>query len=289
MAAEKPTIFYNHNYKYSFQGVIDGDDRAMQFGDGVYEWVRIHKGKTFALSYHTDRLYRSMRLIGIRATIAPDEFTEINEIVAEENQIEEGYCLIVVTRGSGDHDFTIPGRMALTPNIMVYAKSLDMAPIEEVQKGVSAITAEDDRWAHCDILALNMLPNMMARAKALKKGAFESIYIHDGHVTEATKSNLFVVKDGVAWTAPADSRMLKGITRQLVFTRVAPTSGVTVIEKDITPDLLMGAEEVFLTNSKEGIIPVLSIDGKTIAGGKVGPVTAKLQLHYSHLLEEGLP
>lgn len=294
MAADKVTIFYNHQYYYSFANVMNADDRGLQFGDGCYEWIRVHKGHPFALSYHVDRLYRSMRLLGIRAVIAPDEFTEIHEIIAEENEIEEGYLILVVTRGAGVHDFTVPGRMALKPNTLIYARPLDTAAVEKAQQGVSCVTAEDTRWPHCDILSLNMLPNIMDRAAAQKKGAYDAVYVRDGLVTEATHSNLFIVKDGVIWTTKADNHLLKGITRQLIFTRVAPTCGVTVIEPEqenqlITKERLMSAEEVFLTNSEAGVIPVLSIDGEPVGDGKIGKVTANLQEHYLHLLNDGLP
>lgn len=294
MAEEKVTIFYNHQYYYSWDKVMNADDRGLQFGDGCYEWIRVHKGHPFALSYHVDRLYRSMRLLGIRAVIAPDEFTEINEIVAEENQIHEGYLIMVVTRGAGPHDFTVPGRMALKPNTLVYARNLDMADIEKAQQGVSCLTMEDTRWPHCDILSLNMLPNIMDRAKALKKKCYDAIYVRNGLVQEATHSNLFIVKEGVVWTTAPSEYMLKGITRSLIMDRVAPTAGVTVIEPDapqqlITPERLASAEEVFLTNSAAGVIPVLQINGKPVADGKIGKVTANLQKHYLHLLEDGLP
>lgn len=295
MAEEmKPTIFYNHQYYYSYENVINADDRGLQFGDGCYEWIRIHNGHPFALSYHIDRLYRSMRLLGIRAVIAPDEFTEIHEIIAEENNIQEGYLMLIVTRGAGAYDFTIPGRMALKPNTMVYARPIDTDAVAKAQQGVSVVTMEDTRWPHCDILSLNMLPNIMDRAQAQKKGAYDAVYVRDGLVTEATHSNVFIVKDGVIWTTRADHTLLKGITRQLVLTRVAPSSGVTVIEPEqdnqlITRDRLASAEEVFLTNSEAGIIPVLSIDGQPVGDGSVGKVTANLQKHYLHLLEDGLP
>ena len=89
MGETKTAIYYNHNFYYDFSQIISADDRAVQFGDGAYEWIRIHHGHSFGLSYHTDRLYRSMRLLGIRPVTAPDEFTEIVEVVVEESEIEE--------------------------------------------------------------------------------------------------------------------------------------------------------------------------------------------------------
>ncbi len=286
------TIYYNHNYYYDFSKVMAADDRGLQFGDGCYEWIRVYKGRPFALSYHTDRLYRSMRLLGIRPVTAPDEFTEIVEVVVEESGITEGYVKIIVTRGQGDHDFTIPARNKLQPNVLVYAKPIDLDAIAKVQSGVQCITMEDDRGHHCDILSLNQLNNLMARAEAQKKGAYDAIFIKDGLLTEASHSNVFIVKAGVIWTPATNEHMTRGITRSLVLSRVARTAGVTTIEDGAEPvrlDTMMGAEEVFLTNSEDGIVPVLSIDGKPIGNGEVGEVTKKIQEHYAHLMKDGLP
>ena len=291
MADTKTTIYYNHNFYYDFSKIISADDRGLQFGDGCYEWIRIFNGHPFALSYHTDRLYRSMRLLGIRPVTAPDEFTEIAEVVIDESGIKEGFMKIIVTRGTGEHDFTIPARNKLQPNVLVYARPLDEASIAKVEDGVTCITAEDDRGHHCDILSLNQLDNMMARAEAQKKGSYDTIFIKDGLLTEASHSNVCIVKAGVIWTPATNEHMIRGITRSLVLTRVAPTAGVTSIDDAADPvklEDMMNAEEVFLTNTQDGIVPVLSIDGNKIRSGEVGPVTRKMQEHYAHLMKDGL-
>lgn len=292
MADYKPTIYFNHNFYYDFSAIISADDRGLQFGDGAYEWVRIYHGHPFALSYHVDRLYRSMRLLGIRPVTAPDEFTEIVEVVIEESEVKEGYVKIIVTRGSGDHQFTIPKRNELQPNVMVYARPLDLEDIEKVQTGVTCVTAEDDRGHHSDILSLNQLMNMMARADAQKKGAYDTIFVKDGLITEASQANVCVVKAGVIWTPATNEHMIRGVTRSLVLTRVAPSAGVTSIDEASEPvrlEDMMNAEEVFLTNSRDGIVPVIAIDGKPVGGGQVGEVTRKIQDHYAHLMKDGLP
>jgi D-alanine transaminase len=195
------------------------------------------------------------------------------------------------SRGTGEHDFTIPARNKLQPNVLVYARPLDEASIAKVQDGVTCITAEDDRGHHCDILSLNQLDNMMARAEAQKKGSYDTIFIKDGLLTEASHSNVCIVKAGVIWTPATNEHMIRGITRSLVLTRVAPTAGVTSIDDAADPvklEDMMNAEEVFLTNTQDGIVPVLSIDGKKIGSGEVGPVTRKIQEHYAHLMKDGL-
>lgn len=290
--AGKTTIYYNHNFYYDFSKIISADDRGLQFGDGCYEWIRVFHGHPFALSYHVDRLYRSMRLLGIRPVTAPDEFTEIVEVVIEETGVTEGYVKIIVTRGEGDHDFTIPSRNALRPNVLVYAKPIDLDAIAKVQDGVKCVTMADDRGHHCDILSLNQLNNMMARAEAQKKGCYDAIFLKGDLLTEASHSNVCIVKAGVIWTPSKNEYMIPGITRSLVLSRVAPTAGVTSIDDGADPVRLtdmMNAEEVFLTNTQDGIIPVLSIDGKPIGDGKSGTVTRKIQQHYAHLMTDGLP
>ena len=290
--AGKTTIYYNHNFYYDFSKIISADDRGLQFGDGCYEWIRVFHGHPFALSYHVDRLYRSMRLLGIRPVTAPDEFTEIVEVVIEETGVTEGYVKIIVTRGEGDHDFTIPSRNALRPNVLVYAKPIDLDAIAKVQDGVKCVTMADDRGHHCDNLSLSQLNNMMARAEAQKKGCYDAIFLKGDLLTEASHSNVCIVKAGVIWTPAKNEYMIPGITRSLVLSRVAPTAGVTSIDDGADPVRLtdmMNAEEVFLTNTQDGIIPVLSIDGKPIGDGKPGTVTRKIQQHYAHLMTDGLP
>lgn len=292
MAEGKTTIYFNNNFYPDLHQLISANDRGLQFGDGCYEWIRVYQGRAFALSYHTDRLYRSMRLLGIRPTTAPDEFTEIVDTVVGESEITEGYVKIIVTRGDGEHDFTIPARNALRPNVLVYARPINLEAIAKVQSGVKCVTLADDRGHHCDILSLNQLNNMMARAEAQKKGCYDAIFIKDGLLTEASHSNVCIVKAGVIWTPATNEFMTRGITRSLVLSRVAPTAGVTSIDDAADPVRLedvMNAEEVFLTNSEDGIIPVLSIDGKPIGNGEVGTVTKRIQEHYAHLMADGLP
>lgn len=292
MSEGKTTIYFNNNFYPDLHQLISANDRGLQFGDGCYEWIRVYQGHAFALSYHTDRLYRSMRLLGIRPTTAPDEFTEIVDTVVGESEITEGYVKIIVTRGDGEHDFTIPARNALRPNVLVYARPINLEAIAKVQSGVKCVTMADDRGHHCDILSLNQLNNMMARAEAQKKGCYDAIFIKDGLLTEASHSNVCIVKAGVIWTPATNEFMTRGITRSLVLSRVAPTAGVTSIDDAADPVRLedvMNAEEVFLTNSEDGIIPVLSIDGKPIGNGEVGTVTKRIQEHYAHLMADGLP
>ena len=139
-----------------------------------------------------------------------------------------------------------------------------------------------------DIKTLNLIPNILAQTKAEKKGAYTAILVRDGIVTEGATSNVFVMKDGVCYTHPADHHILKGITRQLVVTRVAPTAGITVIEREFDEAFLQDADEIFFTDTIGGIIPITTLNREPVGDGTPGKAAKVLAEQLQHLMEEGL-
>lgn len=265
---------------------VSAMDRGYYFGDGVYEVTRVHKGRCFALSYHEDRLYRSMREMEIPVRIPPDELSEMHEIMIEQSGIQDGYIYIQITRGTAPRHHGY-GKMRLDPNVMMYITELpdeELKPIEAAK----AISLEDMRWKRCDIKSLNLLPNTMAQTKAEKKGAYTAILFRDNICMEGACSNVFAVKDGILYTRPADNLILKGITRQLILTRVAPTCGVTAIEREFDKDFVLDADELMFTDSVGGIVPIVELDGQPVGTGTIGKVTKRLQEAYINLMDEGL-
>lgn len=284
---EKKVAFYNHEFTTLDQIKIDPLDRGYVFGDGVYEVTKIHQGKCFALSYHLDRLYRSLRLMKIPATMAPDELTEIHDVLVEESGVQNGNVYLQITRGTAPRTHVFPEHTV--PNILMYVSEDNPHKKELAETGANVITIDDIRWYHCDIKSLNLIPNTLGAEQAKKKGCSEAFQFRGDILTEGTSSNAFMVRDGIIWTRPADDFILKGITRQLVLSKVAPSCGVTVIEKEIDREFLAKAEEVFYTSTTAGIIPVLKIDGQTVGNGEPGPIVRKLQERLAGLMNEGLP
>lgn len=282
----KELTYFNGEIVESGAAMVSLDDRGYCFGDGVYEVVRVHNGKPFAFSYHQDRLYRSMREMDIPVRMPPDEFQELHEIMIEQSEITEGYIYVQITRGVGPRHHAYD-RSKLEPQMYMFIRPIE-TDLEKLGEGVKAISLEDERWHRVDIKTLNLIPNILAQTKAEKKFAYTAILYRDGICTEGATSNVFVIKDGIAYTHPADHYILKGVTRQLVVTRVAPTSGITVIEKEFDQDFVKDADEVFFTDTIGGIIPVTKIDREPVGDGKVGKATSILRKHYEHLLEEGL-
>ena len=282
----KELTYFNGEMVESGAKVVSLDDRGYCFGDGVYEVVRVYNGRAFAFSYHQDRLYRSMREMDIPVRMPPDELQELHEIMIEQSEITDGYIYLQITRGVTPRHHAFE-RSKLEPQMYMFIKPIT-TDLGALQNGVKAITLPDDRWARVDIKTLNLIPNILAQTKAEKKGAYTAILVRDGIVTEGATSNLFVMKDGVCYTHPADHHILKGITRQLIVTRVAPTAGITVIEREFDEAFLKDADEIFFTDTIGGVIPVVTLNREPVGDGKPGKAAKVLAEQLQHLMEEGL-
>ena len=282
----KELTYFNGEMVESGDKVVSLDDRGYCFGDGVYEVVRVYNGRAFAFSYHQDRLYRSMREMDIPVRMPPDELQELHEIMIEQSEITDGYIYLQITRGVSPRHHAFE-RSKLEPQMYMFIKPIT-TDLGALQNGVKAITLPDDRWARVDIKTLNLIPNILAQTKAEKKGAYTAILVRDGIVTEGATSNLFVMKDGVCYTHPADHHILKGITRQLIVTRVAPTAGITVIEREFDEAFLKDADEIFFTDTIGGVIPVVTLNREPVGDGTPGKAAKVLAEQLQHLMEEGL-
>ena len=282
----KELTYFNGEMVESGAKVVSLDDRGYCFGDGVYEVVRVYNGRAFAFSYHQDRLYRSMREMDIPVRMPPDELQELHEIMIEQSEITDGYIYLQLTRGVTPRHHAFE-RSKLEPQMYMFIKPIT-TDLGVLQEGVKAITLPDERWARVDIKTLNLIPNILAQTKAEKKGAYTAILVRDGIVTEGATSNVFVMKDGVCYTHPANHHILKGITRQLVVTRVAPTAGITIIEREFNEAFLKDADEIFFTDTIGGIIPITTLNREPVGDGKPGKAAKVLAEQLQHLMEEGL-
>ena len=282
----KELTYFNGEMVEPGAKVVSLDDRGYCFGDGVYEVVRVYNGRAFAFSYHQDRLYRSMREMDIPVRMPPDELQELHEIMIEQSEITDGYIYLQITRGVSPRHHAFE-RSTLEPQMYMFIKPITK-DLSVLQEGVKAITLPDERWARVDIKTLNLIPNILAQTKAEKKGAYTAILVRDGIVTEGATSNVFVMKDGVCYTHPANNHILKGITRQLVVTRVAPTAGITIIEREFDEAFLKDADEIFFTDTIGGIIPITTLNREPVGDEKPGKAAKVLAEQLQHLMEEGL-
>ncbi|BAH43279.1 MULTISPECIES: D-amino-acid transaminase [Brevibacillus] len=258
------------------QVAVHPEDRGYNFGDGIYEVVRIYKGRMYQWDGHLTRLFRSAKEIKMELPWSAEELTDLaNQLITKNNITEndDASLYLQVSRGSAPRVHDIPS--GIQPVIMGFVRRKDR-PVADMKKGLTAQLVEDIRWLRCDIKTLNLLGAVLVKQYAKDAGAQESILHRNGVITECSASNLFVVKNGELYTHQADNLILHGITRQVVID-LARNNGITVHEEAFDIAFLKQADEVFLTSTTAEIMPLISVDGVAVGNGQPGPVVLTLQ------------
>lgn len=248
------------------------DERGHQFGDGIYEVIRVYNGKAFMLDEHLERLINSAKGIYLPIEQDADGFRILINEALEKSGLLECNVYLQITRGFAP-------RQHLFPDVPV-SISMTVKPATPLQQslrenGVSSIFHEDERWANCYIKSLNLLPNVLARQTAYEKGCYEAILVRDGVVTEGTSSNIFMVKKGKVYTTPLSKQILAGVTR-LAVKKICEEVNIEFVERSSTKEELLQADEVFLTSTTSEVLPIVEVDGQRIGSGKPGKVTNEL-------------
>jgi len=253
------------------------EERGLQFGDGVYEVIRIYHGSYYLLEEHVARLFRSAEAIQINLPFNESELVDLLlELIEQNHMISDGKVYIQVTRGSAPRDHIFPDQTV--PNIYAYLQDLTRN-LESLEKGVTTLTVPDVRWKNCYIKSLNLLPNVLAKQEAHEHGCFEAILHKDGLVTEGSASNIYMVKNGKIYTHPATKQILHGCVRMRVEV-FSKNLHIPFIEEGFTLEDITKADELFLTSSTTEITPIIKVDGNLINDGKPGLITRQLQQAY---------
>ncbi|KEK25417.1 D-amino-acid transaminase [Bacillus gaemokensis] len=256
------------------QPYIQLEERGLQFGDGVYEVIRIYKGNFHLLDPHLTRLYRSMDEIELTLPFSKAELIVLLYKLLENNNFhEDGIIYLQVSRGvqARAHAFSFDA----IPTIYAYISKKER-PALWIEYGVRAISEPDTRWLRCDIKSLNLLPNVLASTKAERKGCKEALLVRNGIVTEGSHSNFFLVKNGILYTHPANHLILNGIIRQYTLS-LANKSQIPLQEELFSIRDVYNADECFFTGTTVEILPMTHLDGNAIQDGQVGPITKFLQ------------
>ena len=252
-------------------------DRGFIFGDGVYEVIPVYEGAALRAREHFERLQRSMDEIRLANPHTVDEWLAITRELLEHHPGNQS-VYIQVTRGAPNkRDHVMPKDLA--PTVFMMCQPLASPSKEAVENGVACITARDFRWEKCHIKSTSLLGNVMARQLSADAGATETILIRDGFVTEASASNVFVVKDGRIAAPPQDNLILLGITYDLLV-RLAGEGAVELEIRPVTEAELRSADEIWLSSSTKEVLAVTSLDGKPVGSGKPGPVFRRMHALY---------
>jgi D-alanine transaminase len=255
-------------------GCIAVEDRGFQFGDGVYEVIRVHNRRLLWLNEHLTRLRQSLAAVGIGGVGSRHPLETILPELVSRSGLVTGTVYLQVTRGSAPREFDPPP--GTPPTVLAYTRERPFPSAERILAGISLHPVEDYRWGRCDIKSTNLLAAVMAKEQARLVGCQEVVWIGpNGVVREGGSSNLFVVVGGAMRTHPADRAVLDGVTRQTVL-RLARGMGLDVREQAVTLLELAASEEAFVTSTSRDVMPVTAVAGRSIAQGRPGPITLEL-------------
>jgi D-alanine transaminase len=178
-----------------------------------------------------------------------------------------------VTRGVAKRDHSFP--QGVPPTVFMMSNPLPLPTREQVERGVAVVTAEDNRWHRCDLKTISLLGNVLMRQLATDQGAAETVMFRDGFLTEASASNVLIVKDGTIVVPPKDNMILPGITYDATM-EFAREAGVPVAVRPVPKAEALGADEMWLSSSTKEVLAITTVDGQPFAGGKPGPVFRKV-------------
>ncbi|MDX8378714.1 MAG: D-amino acid aminotransferase [Gallionella sp.] len=273
------TIYLNGEYLAIEEAKISVLDRGFIFGDGVYEVIPVYSRRAFRLEAHLQRLQHSLE--GIRLA-NPHTLSEWKNIVLEliaKNEQEDQYLYLHITRGVAPRDQPFPDP-AVPATVFVMSNPLRSPSLELVNTGISAITAQDNRWLRCDIKAISLLPNVLLRQMAVDASCAETLLIRDdAFLTEGSASNIFVVKNSILLAPPKDQLMLPGITYDVIL-EIAAANDIPYEVRKITVAEVVDADELLLTSSTREVQAITQLDGKPVGNARPGPMFEKIYQNY---------
>src|SRR5688572_2269575 len=266
-------VFLNGKFMPIEEARVPVLDRGFIFGDGVYELVPVYSRVPFRLDEHLARLERSLAAVRIRNPYSRAEWRDIILQLVAKHSFEDQGIYFQVTRGVAKRDHAFP--KDAVPTVFVMSNPLVNPPQELVERGAAAVTAVDDRWHRCDTKSTSLLGNCLLRQVSADVGAAETILFRDGNLSEASASNVFVVKQG-AILAPAKSNLiLPGITYDVVV-ELAQGAGLPLQFRDVPEAEVRAADEIWLTSSSKEVLAVVTLDGKRVGDGRPGPMFRRM-------------
>ncbi|OKY25172.1 D-amino acid aminotransferase [Thalassotalea sp. PP2-459] len=277
------TVYLNNQFIPSNEAKISPMDRGFLFGEGIYEVIPCYEGKFIGLQPHLDRLYNGLKSLGIPSPFSNDKWTELCQKLVTLNNEANVAVYIHVTRGSSpirNHAYpkdTIPTVFAFTFEIPTQP-----VPDKHSATAYKVSSQQDLRWKRCQIKSTSLLGNVMHFQHGINEGNKETILFNElDQLTEASSSNVFIVKHNIIMTPPLDNQILPGVTRHILLAILKEHSKFTIEERAISYKEVLNADEVWLTSSTKEIAPVVKIDNDMISSGEIGDIWLEAQRLFS--------
>jgi D-alanine transaminase len=284
VAAPLPICYLNGHYLPLAEARVSPLDRAFLFGDAVYEVLPIYASRPFRLREHLDRLNRSLAGIRMSAPLSHADWAQLCEELISRNSAHDAYLYLQVSRGAElGRNHAWPED--LKPTLFAYVTALEPLSPSILEQGVSAVTATDTRWARRDIKSTALLANILLKKLSADAGAFETIMLENGELTEGSSTTVHVVADGVVRTPPNGHHILPGTTRDVV-TELAVRLSVRCESNRVSEAMLRAADEIWLAFATRGVLPVTSLDGAPVGTGKPGPLFKRMSAAFADYTRE---
>ncbi|MEK6799357.1 MAG: aminotransferase class IV [Planctomycetota bacterium] len=250
------------------------EDRGFQFGDGVYEVIVAYGGKLFLLDDHIRRFRTSAEAIHLEYDFEGQPLEPILREGLRRSGLADVMIYVQITRGVAPRSHVIPPGMS--PTVVMTFKPIPTVAEELRRRGGKVVTVRDNRWANCYVKAITLLPNVLAKNDAIRRGCNDAVFVSPGgEVRECTSANIYMICGGALTFPPRTESVLHGITQQFVM-GCAAGIGMSVCEESFTVDRLRSADEVFMSSTTVEVLGITSIDGRIVGDGKVGPYTLRL-------------
>ncbi len=266
----KNLCYYNGSVAEIEEMQIPVTDRAVYYGDGIYDATYAHNHKVFDIDAHLNRFYNSARLLDINIPVERNELEALLKELVLKVDSPEQFIYMQCSRGSGIREHVY--EKGIKGNLCIM---LTPEPVRDTYKPVDVITFEDKRFYYCNIKTLNLIPSVLAATAANRKGCGEAIFVRDGIVTECAHSNVSIFKDGTVITHPLDDKVLPG-TARIRLLAFAEKLGYKTEEREYTLNELMNADEIIVHSTGSFCIPVAHVDGKPV-GGKAPKMLKAIQ------------
>jgi D-alanine transaminase len=271
------TVYLNGEFMPLEKATVPVLDRGFIFGDGVYEVIPVYSRHPFRLPEHLRRLQHSLDGIRLANPMSDAEWTGLIRDIVARNAGDDQSVYLQVTRGVARRDHAFPKNTK--PTVFMMSSPLVTPAAELVASGVPAITATDFRWLKCDVKSVSLLGNCLLRQAAVDADAAETVLFRDGYLTEASASNVFVVKGGTLLAPPKNHLVLPGITYDVVL-ELAQANSIPHEVREISEQEVRGADELWVTSSTKEVLAVTSLDGRPVGAGLPGTVFRKMHRLY---------
>ena len=278
------TVYLNGEYISKDQALISVVDRAILYGDGIYEVTAIYRGELFRWDRHLARMERGLG--ALRIDFDPSGLEAIHRRLVDVNGLQDAqvsYVYAQITRGVANRTHKFPPQ-PVDPTVYLFSGEYHRPAREAWEKGYRSVTVHDQRWARRDLKTIQLLANVLAAQAAVDHGVDEIIFVQDGMAIEGSHNNLFMVFGDRLVTHPLSNQILPGITRDVVI-QLAEGLGYEVQERPVPLAEMFEADEIFHTGTLSEVKPCVEVDGRTIGTGRVGPVTRAL--FHAFLKETG--